>query len=271
MTSIVWKGFISFGLVSLPVRLFAAARSSRIEFHEIHRQCGHRLQQQMICTYDHTVVPRKDMALAYEIDDKMIEVEEKDLRALEPPSSTTLEILQFARLEDVDPIYFQTSYFSVPDEAGRHAYGLLTETMERLTVVAVAKITLHRREQTVVIRPYRGGLILHTIYYPDEIQSISGYKRNAVNLKKNEISLSEQFAKQLLKPFDPREFHDEYQARIRELLRNKRKRHVLPLREKRGAPAPVIDIMTALKKSLAANKSQQAGKPAKAPAGRKTA
>jgi DNA end-binding protein Ku len=161
---------------------------------------------------------------------------------------------------------------AIPDEAGRRGYRLLTQTMERLAVVAIAKITLHRREQTAVIRPYQGGLILHTVYYPDEIQSVVGYGHgNAVSLKKEEISLSEQFTKELLRPFVPQEFHDGYQARIRELLRNKRKGHALPLREKREKPAPVIDLMFALKKSLAAKKLRRSDAHPKFTRARKTA
>lgn len=254
MPAIIWKGFISFGLVSVPVRLFAAARYSRIEFHEIHRACGHRLREQLVCPYHHKVVSRDDIALGHPVDsDKMIAVEEKELRSLEPPSSTTMEVLQFTHLQEVDPIYFETSYFSVPDEAGRRAYKLLKETMERLTLAGIVKITLHRRERTGIMRPYRGGLILHTIYYPNEIQVVPEYgKSDSVKLRKEEIGLSEQFAEQLLKHFNPRAFHDEYQSRVRELLRTKRRGKAWPMPERRQAPAPVIDLMSALKKSLAA-------------------
>lgn len=254
MPATVWKGFISFGLVSLPVRLFAAARYSHIEFHEIHRACGHRLRQQLFCPHDHMVVPRREVALAHPIDEeKMIAVEERELRALEPPSSTTMEILQFADLGEIDPIYFETSYFSVPEQAGRRACKLLKETMEHLALAAIAMITLHRRERTGIIRPYQGGLVLHTIYYPNEIQAVPEYgKTNSVSLRKEEIGLSEQFAKQLLKPFDPHEFRDEYQARVSQLLRTKRTGKARSVPEKRQTSASVIDLMSALKKSLAA-------------------
>lgn len=122
----------------------------------------------------------------------------------------------------------------------------------RSLLAAIAKITLHRRERTGIIRPYRNGLILHTIYYPNEIQTIPEYgKTDSVNLRKEEIALSEQFAKKLLKPFDPHEFRDEYQVRVRELLKTKQSGKVWSPTEKRKTPAPVIDLMSALKKSLA--------------------
>lgn len=273
MPATVWKGFISFGLVSLPVRLFAAARDRRIEFHEIHRACGHRLRQQLVCPYDHAIVPRSDVALGHPInEDKMIGVEEKELRALEPASSNTMEILQFAHLEEVDPIYFETSYFSVPEEAGRRAYKLLKDTMQHLALAAITKITLHRREQTAIIQPYDGGLILHTIYYPNEIQAVPEYgKTDSLTLKKKEIGLSEQFAKQLLKPFDPYQFRDEYQARILELLKTKRSGKAWAVPKKRQMPSPVIDLMAALKKSLAAKKLPKSMKSSSLAPVRKTA
>ena len=200
MATTVWKGFISFGLVSVPVRLFSAARYSHIQFHEVHREGGHRVHQQLVSSQDNKVVERKDLALGYEADDgKMVIVEPSELRELEPPSSTTMEILQFVKLDQVDPIYFETSYFSVPEEAGRRGYALLLETMEQLKIAALAKVTLHRRERAVIIRPYESGLVLHTIYYPNEIHEVPGYgSNNPTNLKKQEIAMAEQFAKELI-------------------------------------------------------------------------
>src|SRR5580704_302672 len=179
MSTSVWKGYISFGLISVPIRLFAAARYSHIVFHEIHKKCGHRVHQQLYCPYDEEVVSRDELALGYEVEkDKYVLVEPSELKELQPHSSTTMEILQFVKLDEVDPIYFETSYFSVPEEAGRRGYALLLETMEQLKIAAIAKVTLHRRERAVIIRPYEGGLVLHTIYYPNEIHEVSGYGKN---------------------------------------------------------------------------------------------
>ena len=236
MAATVWKGFISFGLVSLPIRLFPAARYSHIQFHEVHRECGHRIQQQLYCPYDKKVVRRDEIVLGYEAGDgKMVIVDPKELTNLEPPSSTAMDILQFVKLSEVDPIYFETSYFSVPEEAGRRAYTPLLETMEESNLAAIAKITIHRRERTIIIRPYRGGLILHTIYFPSEIREVAGYgENNAKNLKRQEISLSEQFARELIEPFHPDKFHDEYQARVRKFIDSKSKDRAAPKPEKRS-------------------------------------
>jgi len=258
MAASVWKGSISFGLVSVPIKLFAAARYSHISFHEVHRECGHRVQQQLYCPYDKRVVSRDEIVMGYEVDeDKMVIVDREELKKLQPASSSSMEILQFVKLDDVDPIFFETSYFSIPEEAGRRGYTLLLETMEEMKLAALAQVTVHQRERTVVLRPYRGGLTLHTLYYPNEIHDVAGYgKSNATNLKKPEIALAEQFAKGLVAPFRPEKFHDEYQERVKKLIESKEKGTASPKPEKTTRLAPVVDLMTALKQSIA-NKGGQ--------------
>jgi DNA end-binding protein Ku len=258
MAASVWKGSISFGLVSVAIKLFAAARYSHVSFHEVHRECGHRVQQQLYCPYDKRVVSRDEIVMGYEVDeDKMVIVDREELKKLQPASSSSMEILQFVKLSDVDPIFFETSYFSVPEDAGRRGYTLLMETMEDLKVAALAQVTMHQRERTVILRPYRGGLTLHTLYYPNEIHDVAGYgKNNATNLKKPEIALAEQFAKDLIAPFRPGKYHDEYQERVKKLIESKEKGTAAPKPEKTTRLAPVVDLMTALKQSIA-NKDGQ--------------
>lgn len=266
MANSAWKGYISFGLISVPIRLFPAARYSHIAFHEIHRKCGHRVHQQLYCPYDEEVVSREEIALGYEVEkDKYVLVEPSELKELQPRSSTAMEILQFVKLDEVDPIYFETSYFSVPEEAGQRAYALLLKAMEDMDLAAIAKLTLHQRERTVIIRSFQNGLILHTLYYPNEIREAQGYgKTKVTNMKKQEIGLAEQFAKSLVKPFRPEQFHDEYSKRVEELIASKRKGKPAPKPIKARHLAPVIDLMSALKKSLAAEKkSEGSSKPKK--------
>ena len=131
MPSSAWKGYISFGLISVPIRLFPAARASHVAFHEIHKKCGHRVHQQLYCPYDQEVVPREEIAMGYEVEkDKYILVDPAELKELLPPSSTSMEIIQFVKLSEVDPLYFETSYFSVPEQAGERAYALLASGHE---------------------------------------------------------------------------------------------------------------------------------------------
>jgi DNA end-binding protein Ku len=253
MAASVWKGSISFGLVSVPIKLFAAARYSHISFHEVHRECGHRVQQQLYCPYDKRVVSRDEIVMGYEVDEeKMVIVDREELKKLQPASSSSMEILQFVELSHVDPIFFETSYFSVPEEAGRRGYTLLLETMEELKVAALGQVSMHQRERTVILRPYQHGLTLHTLYYPNEIHDVAGYGKNsATNLKKPEIALAEQFAKGLVAPFHPEKFHDEYQERVKKLIESKEKGTAAPKPEKQTRLAPVVDLMTALKQSIA--------------------
>jgi DNA end-binding protein Ku len=263
MPSTVWKGHITFGLISIPIRLFAAARSEHTRFHEIHRECGTRIHHQLYCPYDKRVVSRDELALGYETDkDKYVLVEPEELKRIQPKSSKQMEILQFVKLSEVDPVFFETSYLAVPEEGGKKACALLLKTLENFGYAAIAQMTLHQRERTVVIRPYQRGLALHTIYYPHEIHTAKGYEPTDLKtLKKQEIALAEQFAKTLVKPFHPQAFRDEYQARVKQLIECKAKGHTAPKPEETKRMAPVIDLMSALKNSLAAKPA--AGKTSK--------
>jgi len=219
----------------------------------------------LYCPYDKEVVSRDEIAMGYEIDkDKYILVDPEELKKLQPRSSATMEILQFVKLSEVDPIYFETSYFSVPEEAGERAYALLFKTMEEMGYAAIAKVSMHQKERTVIIRPYHEGLILHTIYYPNEIRDAKGYgETNVKNLKKQEIDLAEQFAKALVKPFHPDQFHNEYSERVEQLIESKNKGKPAPRPAKPQRLAPVVDLMSALKKSLAESKGVTNSKPGK--------
>lgn len=248
----VWKGNISFGLVSVPIRLFVAARASHISFHEIHRECGTRIREQLYCPHDERVVSRDEIVLGYETEkDRYVLVEPQELKDALPPSSTAMEILQFVKLSDVDPIYFETSYFAVPEEASQRAYTLLVKTMEGMKYAAIAKVTLHQRERTVIIRPYEHGLTLHTIYYPNEIRMAKGYGKVTGSPTRQEMALANQFASGLVKPFHPEQFVDEYQKRVKQLIESKSKGEALSSPGKTKKRAPVIDLMSALKRSVA--------------------
>jgi DNA end-binding protein Ku len=185
-----------------------------------------------------------------------------------------MEILQFVKLSDVDPIFFETSYFSVPEEAGRRGYTLLLETMEDLKIAALAQVTMHQRERTVILRPYQNGLTLHTLYYPKEIREVPSYGKNtATNLKKPEMALAEQFAKGLIAPFHPEKYHDGYQEGVKKLIESKEKGTAAPKPERTPRLAPVVDLMTALKQSIANKGGQKSSsaEPARPSRARKSA
>jgi DNA end-binding protein Ku len=253
MASTVWKGYISFGLVSVPVRLYAAAREEHVSFNQIHEVCGSRIKQQIFCPTCERVVERSELAKGYQVDrDSYVLVSGEELKTLEADSSEAMEIAQFVSLSEVDPIYYQASYYSAPEDPGRRAYGLLLQAMEKLNVAAIAKVTLHQREQIILMRPYHQGIILHTLYFPAEVREIAEYGKNAnLTLQKPEVDLAEQFIRQLTAAFAPEQYKDEYQERVLALVETKRAGQVVAGQPARPKLAPVIDLMDALKKSIA--------------------
>jgi len=253
MASTVWKGYISFGLISVPIRLYVAARENHISFNQLHSMCGTRIRQQTYCPHCERVVERNEIVKGYPVDkENYVQVTSEELKALEAPSSETMEILQFVKLPDVDPLYYQTSYFSVPEEPGRRAYSLIRKGMDDLKVGAIAKITLHQREQIVMIRPFENGMVLHTLYYPEEIRAVAEFENQPeVSVQKAEVELAEQFMKQLTAAFDPDKFKDEYEGRVEQLIESKQGEAPAPAKQAKRKMAPVIDLMEALKKSMA--------------------
>lgn len=253
MASTVWKGYVSFGLISVPIRLFVAAREQHVSFNQLHKECGTRIKQQLFCPHCERVVERNEIAKGYPIEkDTYVQVTEDELKALQAESSESMDILQFVKLDDVDPIYYQTSYFTVPEDPGRRAYALIMQGMQQLKLGAIAKLTMHQREQIVMIRPYDKGLILHTLYYAEEVREIAEYGHDEdLKLQKAEVDLAEQFMKQLTQKFDPEQYKDEYQSRVEGLVESK-EAGMAPPSEKHPKKrlAPVINLMDALKKSM---------------------
>jgi DNA end-binding protein Ku len=177
-------------------------------------------------------------------------VEDEEIKKIAPPSSDTMEILEFVHADQVDPIYFDSSYFMVPEEAGKKAYHLLLETMKKSGYSALAKIAMHQREYTVIIRPHSNGLTLHTMFYPEEVREVPEYGHSDnVTLKPQEIALAEQLVLGLAADFEPQKYHDEYQTKLQQMIEAKREGLEVKSEEPRKL-APVIDLMQALKKSL---------------------
>jgi DNA end-binding protein Ku len=251
MASTVWKGYITFGLISIPVRLFAAARSERVSFNQIHEKCGSRIKQQIFCPTCQRVVERSELVKGFEVEkNQYVFVEDEEIKKIAPPSGDTMEILEFVKADQVDPIYFDASYFMVPEDAGKKAYHLLFETMKKSGYSAVAKISMHQREYTVIVRPHANGLTLHTMFYPEEVREVPEYGHtDQVTVKPQEVALAEQLVEGLAVDFEPSKYHDEYQTRLTQLIDAKREGQTVPETAPRKL-APVIDLMAALQKSL---------------------
>jgi DNA end-binding protein Ku len=262
MATSVWKGHLTFGLVSIPIRLFAAARTERISLNQLHKTCHSRIRQPQFCPTCNRQIERSEIIKGYEYEkDQYVLFTEEELDKLDPPSARTMEILEFVKIDEVDPLYFDASYYTTPEDAGRKAYHLLLEAMEESGHAAVAKLYMHQREYIVVIRPRAHGLTLHTMFYADEIRSVSEYgQKDGAEPKEQEKKLALQLIESLSAPFQPQKYHDEYRESLRAMIAAK-----LKGQEIAAAPhpqlAPVVDLMEALKKSLAGKQAPLEMKP----------
>ena len=251
MPASVWTGYLTFGLISMPVRLFSGARGSRIGFHMLHRDDHARIKQQLVCSEEDRVVDRSDIVKGYEYrKGEYVIIEPGEIKKIEPKTAKAMEILEFVKADEVDPIYFESSYYLVPEEAGRRPYALLSEALEQTEYVAIAKLTMHNREYTVILRPHKGGLMLHTMYYQDEVRQVEQFGRPDVELRDAEVKVAHQLIQALSAAFKPEKYYDTFEENLKKLIKARLEgKEVTPV-EKPHKPAPVVDLMEALKQSL---------------------
>jgi DNA end-binding protein Ku len=265
MAASTWKGYLTFGLISIPIRLSPAARTERISFNQLHKVCHTRLKQPLFCPTCDRMVERSEIEKGYEYEKgQYLLFTQQELDEVEPDTARTMDILEFVKLEEIDPVYFDASYYVTPEDAGEKAYHLLTEAMEKSGYAGIAKITMHNRENIVIIRPRERGLTLHTMFYSNEIRTAEEHGHtDKAEIKEQERSLAQQLIESLAAPFHPEKYHDAYQDSLERLIEAKahgQKIAAVP----HPARAPVVDLMEALKKSLAGNQAavadQDAGK-----------
>src|SRR5512140_142454 len=183
MPSSVWSGYLTFGLISMPVRLFSGARGSRISFHMLHRDDMTRIKQQLFCPHDERVVERNEIVKGYEYrKGEYVVIEPEEIKKIEPKTAKVMEILEFVKADEVDPVYFETSYYLTPEEAGKKPYALLARALEEADMLGIAKLTMHNREYTVILRPQGGGIMLHTMYYADEVRVVEQFGKEDVEV-----------------------------------------------------------------------------------------
>lgn len=266
MPATVWKGYLSFGLVSFPIRLSAAARGETVHFHLLHNKDLSRVKEIMYCAAEDKPLERSELVKGYEFSKgEYIVIEPEELEKVAPPTATTMQILQFVRTDEVDPIFLEKSYYVAPEEAVSRPYSLLLEAMTQTGYDAVAKVAMHGREHVVVLRPTREGIVLHTMYFVDELHREKEWgKTSDQKFDKREMDMAKKLIEALASPFQPEEYHDEYRENVEKLIEAKRKgKKVTPINQPK--PAPVIDLMQALQKSLAMGKATPATKKTPAP------
>ena len=250
MPASVWAGYLTFGLISMPVRLFSGARSTRISFHMLHRPDHVRVKQQLICPEEEKVIARDEIVKGYEYrKGEYVVIEPAEIKKIEPKTAKAMEILEFVKADEVDPIYFESSYYLVPEEPGKRPYALLAQALEETKYVAIAKLTMHNREYTVFLRPHEGGLMLHTMYYEDEVRKVEQFGKPDVDVRESEVKVAHQLIQALSGKFDPGKYHDTFEENLKELIKahlEGRKVAAVP----KPKVAPVTDLMSALKQSL---------------------
>ena len=246
---------ISFGLVSIPVKLFSAANAQAgVSFNLLHGKCGSRVKQQYICPKeDNVVVPREDLRKGYEFSkDQYVLFTDEELKALEEQATQMVEVTEFVPVSEIDPVYFDKAYYLAPDKGGSKAYWLLAEAMRATGRVALAKYAARGKQYLVMLRPVEKGLVLQQLLYADEVRPIADVGLEPETVKDAELKLATMLVDQSSSDtFRPEAYEDEVKKRIQEQLNRK----IETGEEISAAPRPktgeVIDLMEALRKSLA--------------------
>jgi len=262
MPRAIWSGSISFGLVNIPVKLYSAVRDREIHFHMLHDKDSQRVKQQLVCPAEEKVVSRNDVVKGYEIsEDQYVVVTDDELEALEPKATRMIEMLDFVKISEIDPVFFQHTYYLVPDEQSGKAYGLLLTAMRDSERIGVGKLVMRGKEYLVAIRPYDTMIVLETMHFAEEVVSASEIEEmpEQPEATERELKLAGQIIDALADSFDPARYHDDYRDAVRALIDSKVEgmEYVMPPPvEEEGK---VIDLMAALEKSLARAREQKGG------------
>ena len=243
MARAIWSGSISFGMVSIPVKLYGATESKDIRFHLLHAKDGTRLKQIRWCPTDEAEVPWNETARGYEYaKGQYVVLTDEDFEKLPRPSRHTIDISAFVEESEIDPVYFEKSYYLEPGERAQKPYALLLRALEEKSLTAIATVTMRNKEQLCAIRAKDGVILLETLYYPDEIRKNIEADLDGVKVSDKEL---------LLKPFDPSEYHDHYREALEQLIEAKLEgKEVVTSPEEKETR--VIDLADALRKSVEA-------------------
>jgi DNA end-binding protein Ku len=258
MASTVWKGHLTFGLVSFPVKLYSAARSESISFNQLHKADGSRVRQVLYCAAEDKPIQRSEIVKGYEYEkDRYIVIEDEDVKKVAPQTAKVMEIQEFVKTDQVDPIYFETSYYMAPEEAGEKPYALLFDALKRSGYVGIAKVAMHNREHVVILRPGENGVLLHTMYYSHEIRKVDEFRTDLSLVKEKELALAQSLVEALAGEFQPEKYKDSYRENLLQLIEAKKEgKEVVATPEPRQEK--VVDILEALKASLAVAKKPAA-------------
>lgn len=252
----MWSGSISFGLVTVPVKLYTAVRKHDIRFTQLHAETGARVRQRRVDERTGEEVPYEDIAKGYEVaDGRYLVVDPDELDALAPVSTRSIDLLDFVAIEDIDPIHFDRPYYLAPaNQAAHKPYRLLTEAMERTGRAGVARFVMRSKEYLAILRPRDGALVANTVHYADEIVepgTIGGMEDlDEVELQDRELEMAERLIGSLATDWNPEQYEDQYHERLQEFLEDKAAGREVVVEEPAEEPGQVVDLMAALERSL---------------------
>lgn len=256
----MWKGSISFGLVNIPVKMFSATEDKDIRFRYLHKECGTPVKYIKTCPTCDREVQTEEIVKGYEYEKgRFAIITEEDLESIVPETRKAIEILDFVSLEEIDPIYFDKTYFLSPNETGDKAYTLLREAMNKTGKIAIAKITIRSKESLAAVRLYQNCIVMETIFYPDEVRAVDqvpGLPKNA-EVSESELNMAVQLIENLATAFDPGKYTDQYREKLTELIHAKIEGEEIQEAPETPKLGKVVDLMAALQASIEATKQEK--------------
>ncbi|RIW35105.1 Ku protein [Bacillus salacetis] len=267
----IWKGSISFGLVNIPIKLHAATEDKDVKLRSLHRECHTPIKYEKICPVCEKDLEYEDIVKGYEIaKGKFVVIEEEEIKELRNSSEEkAVEIVDFIKMEDIDPIYYNKSYFMSPNEGGKKAYSLLRKALTESNKVGIAKIAIRSKEQLAVVRVYQNTMVMETIHFPDEVRSTGDVPNVPAEdeVSKKELETAVMLIDQLSTGFEPEKYEDEYRQKLMDLIQSKQTGEKFVTPKEKAPAANVTDLMSALQASIDKTKPQKGPKPdTKAPA-----
>lgn len=260
MARSMWSGSISFGLVNIPVKVFSAVSQKEVRFHMIHEEDGGRIKLKRVCSVDGEEVPYDEIAKGYELSKgRNVVLSREEVEALSPEASRAIAIEDFVELDDIDPIFYEHTYYLVPDKGAERSYALLLEAMRRTNKVGIARMVMRTKQYLCAVRPYENSaLALSTMSYADEINSLKSLEDlpgKSAAPKDRELDMAEQLIGSLTTEWTPDKYHDTHREEVLELIRKKAEgADILAEAPAEERPAKVVSLMDALQKSLAAGR-----------------
>ena len=249
----MWKGTISFGLVNIPVKMHAATENKDVKLRQLHKECQTPIKYEKVCPVCERKVEEEEIVKAYEYTkNKFVMLEEDDLKSIQKEQGDkAVEIIDFVKLEEIDPIYFDKSYYLSPNEGGSKAYSLLRTALEETGKIGVAKMMIRSKERLAVIRFYENTLVVETIHYPDEVRAVQDVPNvpEQAEVVKKELDTAKMLIDQLTTEFDPSKYTDEYRTALLSIIEDRKAENTATVSGKKE-PSNVTNLMDALQASL---------------------